>query len=114
MYLQILCCFLCFSLSVFASNHKADEGDLLQIEITRQTTLEELKQIQHFLKEEGIDMKIQESTFNSYNQLTSIRIKVNFGKGNTKTYGAKNFKKFSIVRDDREDAEQPFCIGNCI
>ncbi len=114
MSLQIFSYFLFLSLSISPSNHQTSEGDLLEIEITRQTTMEELQQIQQFLKKEGIDMQIRESTFNDYNQLISIRIEVSFGNGKSQTYGAKNFKKFSIVRDYRKDAEQPFCIGNCI
>ncbi|MEZ4888678.1 MAG: hypothetical protein R3E32_28390 [Chitinophagales bacterium] len=99
------CCFL----SLASLQHKQG-GEKIKVEITRQTTLEELQQIQQYLKENGIDLSIEKSTYNAINQLTAIRIKVDFGGGNVKKYGAKNFKKFTIVRDLSEDAERPFYI----
>jgi len=103
--------FLLLSFIFFPSNIALGEGEILEIKITRQTTLEELKKIQQKLEEEGIHLEIKESQYLSPNHLKAIRIRVDFGDGKTHTYGAKNFKQFWIVKDRREGAEQPFYIG---
>ncbi len=110
MMLQILQLFLLCTI-LPPSNVSTGKGEILEIKITRQTTLEELKQVQQKLKQEGIQLEIKESQYLTPNHLKAIRIRVDFGDGKPQTYGARNFNRFWIVKDGREGAEQPFYIG---
>ncbi len=97
----LILCLVWFSVFTFNGNTIEGDGEdkPLKIEITRQTTLEELQQIKQFLKERGIDMHIERSNYNAKNQLVEIRLKVDFGGGKVKKYGAKNFKRFFILQE---------------
>jgi hypothetical protein len=81
-----------------------------EITIDKNTTKQALLKMVENLKEEGIDMTIQDVKYNSKERIVNIKGDINFNDGNTADFEAIKLKKIVIVRDYRPDAEKALYI----
>ncbi|MEP7170449.1 MAG: hypothetical protein ABI855_13855 [Bacteroidota bacterium] len=92
-------------------------GDPVNIKITENTSLEDLKKIQNELKEKGIELTIQSTDYNPEGKLTSISLKLVSGnskvKSSFKSDSGKPIAPFCIIREYDKYNKMDLGIKHC-
>lgn len=88
----------------------------VNVEINSETTAADLAQIKTDLLDHGAYFQMKDLEFTDEGKLSAIHVIVNFNdghKGESKMSNFQEGKVLRIVRDYKEGAEKPFCIGSC-
>lgn len=107
--------FLALGATMISQDVVAQSQENIDLTISNETSREQLWEMHEALKAEGINFKYQPQ-FNQDRVLTGIAVQVQTAEGleaNFENLNLVDGAKVKIIRNFEEDAEVPFCVGEC-